>query len=63
MLCTSGVVARTLSKALFKANGSIGYSFPRSTVRPSMMVFTVRMAHISPHMVQVPSVEGGALSK
>ena len=28
-----------------------------------MMSFTVFMAHILPHMVQVPSVEGGALSK
>ena len=36
---------------------------PSETVMPSMMLFTVRMAHISPHMVQVPSVVGGALSK
>lgn len=28
-----------------------------------MMSFTVFMAHILPHMVQVPSVEGGALSE
>ena len=26
-----------------------------------MMVFTVRTAHILPHMVQVPSLAGGAL--
>ena len=39
------------------------YSASKSMVSPSMMVFTVRMAHILPHMVHVPSFEGGALSK
>ena len=39
------------------------YSLSRSMTRPSMMVLTVRTAHILPHMVQVPSLLGGALSK
>ena len=39
------------------------YSLSRSMTRPSMIVFTVRMAHILPHMVHVPSLDGGALSK
>lgn len=38
-------------------------SASRSTTRPSMMALTVRRAHIFPHMVHVPSVAGGALSK
>lgn len=30
--------------------------------RPSIILFTVRTAHILPHIVQVPSFSGGALS-
>ena len=38
------------------------YSASRSIVVPSNTLFTVRTAHIFPHMVQVPSVEAGEAS-